>query len=428
MIRRSVLSLLALALVLTLGSTMLGSFGTVQESVKAEMQLSDDTLSLVQGLSAALPIAFLSIPIGILVDRHNRVRLMIALVATFVFGTLLTGLANGVWVLFFARMLTGIGSTGSLTATLSLSADLCAPSHRGRALLVLNLGKSLGQAMAFGLTGALFGVFTRGGAPAWFGQAAPWRSAQLALAVLGLALMIPLLLLREPARHEVGTSNDVPFRIVAAELWARRVFLAPLFVGQVSVVMADTAAMIWAAPVLSRSFGLQPDQVAPWMGPLIFVAGMLGGIFGGLSADWGHKSERRGGLLFGAVIASAIGIPAALFPVAPSAPTFAVALGVLTLCGGVTGVIASVAFTVLVPNELRGLCVGAFFTFTGLVGFGVAPYLVAIASSAFGGEQHLDQGLATVGTVTSALSSIAFFVAMRRAPSSAAIANGSFGF
>ena len=155
------------------------------------------------------------------------------------------------------------------------------------------------------------------------------------------------------------------------------------------------------------------------MGPLIFVAGLLGGIFGGLSADWGHKSEQHGGLLIGAVIASAIGIPAALFPIAPSVPVFAAALGVLTLCGAVTGVITAVALTVLVPNELRGLCVSAFLAIAGLVGFGVAPSLVAVASSAFGGEQHLDQGLAAVGLATSALSSIAFFAAMRRAPSSA---------
>ncbi len=415
---RSLPPLLALALAMAIGFTMMASFGTVQEGAKAELHLSDYTLSLIQGLSAALPLALFSIPIGIWVDRHNRVRIMLLLVATFVLGTLLTAFAQSVLLLFVARMLTGIGTTGALTAALSLCADLCAPAQRGRALLIVNLGKSLGQALAFGLTGALFGIFVHGGAPDWFWQATPWRSAHLALAILGAIFVIPLFLLREPARREVAASTHAPFRIVTAELWARRAFLIPLFMGQVSVVMADAAAAIWAAPVLSRSFGLQPDQFAGWMGPLIFVAGLLGAIIGGFSADWGQKSGRQGGLLIGAVVAAAIGIPAALFPIAPSVPVFAVALGTLILCGSITGVVASVALTVLIPNELRGLCIGAFIAIAGLIGFGLAPTLVAAASSLFGGESHLDQGLAAVGAVTSALSLIAFFFAMRRAPSS----------
>ncbi|MES3082811.1 MFS transporter [Sphingomonas faeni] len=416
---RSLAPLFALALAMMLGFALMGSFGTVQEGAKAELHLSDYSLSLIQGLSAALPLALFSIPIGILVDRHNRVRIMFALVATVVVGTVLTAFANSVLLLFVARMLTGIGATGALTAALSLCADLCAPTQRGRALLIINLGKSLGQAMAFGLTGILFGMIAHGGAPDWFWHAAPWRSAHLMLGILAAVLMIPLFLLHEPARQEVAASTHAPFRIVASELWARRTFLLPLFVGQVGVVMADAAAAIWAAPVLSRSFHLQPDQVAYWMGPLIFFAGLLGAIFGGLSADWGQKSGRRGGLLIGAVIAAAVGIPAALFPIAPSVPVFAAALGTLLLCGAATGVVTSVALTVLIPNELRGLCIGAFIAIAGLIGFGVAPTLVAAASSLYGGESHLDQGLATIGILTSLLSTIAFFIAMRRAPVSA---------
>ncbi|MCE3544256.1 hypothetical protein LXJ56_29195, partial [Escherichia coli] len=70
-------------------------------------------------------------------------------------------------------------------------------------------------------------------------------------------------------------------------------------------------------------FQLQPDQFAAWMGPLSFAAGVMGAIVGGVSADWGQRRARPGGLLLGAVAAAAVGIPAALFPVAPSVPLFA---------------------------------------------------------------------------------------------------------
>ncbi|MBD8700672.1 MFS transporter [Sphingomonas sp. CFBP 13714] len=416
---KTLLPLLALALAMAVGFTMMGAFGTVQEGAKAELHLSDYTLSLIQGLSAALPLAVFSIPIGIMVDRYNRVRMMIALAFVWTLGTVLTGLAHSVPLLFVARMLTGIGTTGALTAALSLCADFCVPTQRGRAMLIVNLGKSLGVALALALSGALFGLFAHGRAPAWFAGMMPWRSVHLCLAVVSMLAILPLFLLREPVRQEVAAGTHAPFKVVAGELWARRVFLIPLFVGQISVVMADAAAGIWVSPVLSRTFHLQPDQFAGWMGALLFGAGVVGAIVGGLSADRGQQSGRRGGLLIGAILAAALGVPAALFPIMPSVPLFGVAVGLLVTCGAVTGVVTSVALTVLIPNELRGLCIGAFIAIAGLIGYGLAPTLVAAASGMLGGEAHLAQGLAIVGVVTSAISVVAFTMAMRRAPMSA---------
>lgn len=143
--------LLILALAMAAGFTMMGSFSMVQEGAKAEMGLSDFQLSLVQGVAAAVPLLFFSMPIGLLVDRTNRLRLLICLALIWTMGTLFTAVAQSVSTLFMARMLAGIGTTGALTAALSLCADLCPPHQRGRALLVVTLGKALGQAGAFAL-------------------------------------------------------------------------------------------------------------------------------------------------------------------------------------------------------------------------------------------------------------------------------------
>ncbi len=420
---RSLPSLLALTLAMAIGFAMMGSFATVQESVKADLRLSDAMLGVIQGVSAALALVVFSIPVGLLVDRVNRVRLMIALALVWTLGTALTALADGTTMLFAARVLTATGTTGALTAALSLTADLCLPTQRGRAMLIVNLGKIAGVATAFALGGWLFGRFASGGVPAFaaplFAGLAPWRATHAVLAALSLVLILPLLLLREPARREVAATNHAPFAVLAAELWSRRAFLIPLFVGQVAVVMADNAALVWAAPVLSRHFGLQPGDFAGWMGALVFVSGLGGTVLGGFAADIGQKSGLRGGLLVGAVIAAVLGVPAALFPIGPTVTWFAIALGTLTLCGAVTGLITSVALTVLIPNELRGLCIGAFIAFAGLIGFGVAPSLVTFVSGILGGEAHLGPALAIVGVATSLVSVGAFLLAIRTAPLSA---------
>ncbi|WP_243853550.1 MFS transporter [Sphingopyxis panaciterrae] len=413
--------LLLLALVTTMGFTALGSFGTIQESAKAELGLGDDALALIQGLGAAVPMVLFSVPIGVLVDRRNRVRLTIGLALLWTLGTLLTAFAPSAGLLTAARMLVGIGSTGSLTAALSLCADFCAPEQRGRAMLIVNLGKALGVALGFALTGWLFGLLPGIGGPSWFADLAPWRSAHVVLAAISALCLLPLLMLREPERREVEAGPDAPFRIVAAELWARRAFLGPLFAGQVAVVMADVAATVWVAPVLSRDFGLQPQEFAGWVGALMFGTGVAGAVLGGISADMGQKSRRRGGLLLGAVIAAGVGIPAAMFPLMPGVIGFAVALGMLSLCGAVTGLVVSVALTVFIPNELRGLCIGAFIAVAGLIGFGLAPWLVTQVSALMGSEAMLAEALALVGVTVSALSFFAFLLAMRRAPVAVAV-------
>lgn len=412
---RTLPSLLALTLAMAIGFTMMASFGTVQEGAKVELGLSDAVLGVIQGVSAALALVVFSIPVGLLVDRFNRKRLLVGLALLWTLGTALTAIATGPAMLFVARLLAATGTTGALTAALSLTADLCVPERRGRAMLLVNVGKMAGLGAAFGVGGWLYGAITAGALPI-VGGLAPWRGTHVILAIAGVVALLPLLLLREPARHEVAAATHAPFRALVAQLWARRSFLAPLFVGQVAVVMADNAALVWAAPVLSRHYGLQPGDFAGWMGALVFGSGLVGTLLGGFAADWGQKSRVRGGLLLGAVIAAAIGIPAALFPIGPTVTWFAIAFGTLSLCGAITGLITSVALTVLIPNELRGLCIGAFIAFAGLIGFGIAPSLVTAISSLLGGESHLGPALAIVGTATGALSVIGFFLAMRRAP------------
>jgi len=180
-------------------------------------------------------------------------------------------------------------------------------------------------------------------------------------------------------------------------------------------VMADTGAGIWAAPVLSRDYGLRPEQFAGWMGLVILGSGIIGSLVGGFAADRGQRSKSGGGILLGAVFAAWLSIPGAFFALAPGTGSFALLLALLLGCGAVTGLVASTAVAVLVPNEIRGLCLGAFIVFGAIIGLGVAPTLVTLVSAAMGGEQSLRYGLTiSIGT-TSLVAAVGFMRAMRAA-------------
>lgn len=392
---------LALALAFAMASRTV--FSPLQQLVAADLQLGDFELSLVQGLAASVPVALLSIPVGQWVDRANRIRLLFALLAVSVVGTLLTALAHSFWPLFLARMLAGTGATCALPVAISVVADLAPPERRGRALLGLSLGNMMGAALAFGLAGVLL---------RWHGVGA-WRSVHLDFAVAGLLVLGMVALLREPPRREVTVTGTLPLRVAAAALWERRRLLLPLFIGQVTVVMADTAAGIWMAPVITRRFGQTPEQFAEWSGLVILVGGLGGSILGALSADWGQTRRLPGGLLGGAVVAAGLSIPAAFYPLMPSTLSFACTLCLFLTCGSVTGLVTATAIAVRVPNELRGVCLGAFVVIGALIGFGLAPTLVTGVSSLLGGAASLPLALATVGVATSAIAFVGFLLAAR---------------
>ena len=411
--------LLVLAVTVALGFTMVGSFSTVQEAAKAELNLSDYSLSLVQGLSAAIPIVLLSIPVGRLVDRVNRVRLLIVLAVFWTAGTFLTAVAQDFVVLFIARMITSFGLACGLLPCVSLAADFSNPARRGSATLIVLLGKPSGQAIGFALLGFLSVFFAVRGLPWGFEHIAPWRSAHLALGVISAIGIIPLLFISEPPRHESAAGVGASIGMVVREMWGYRKFLAAIYLGQVCVFTADAAALIWAAPVLTRSYELQPAEFAGWMGSLLFITGVLGCFIGGIGADMGHKTGRGGGVLYAGVAAALIGVPAALFPVAPTVVLFAVALGTLVFCGIVTNIAVATSVTVLLPNEIRGLTLGSYHTIAGAISFGIAPTLIAATSTLLGGEERLGEALALAGIVISALGVVGFLLAVRYAPRAA---------
>ncbi len=405
--------LLLLALAMTTGNVMLGVFSAVQEQAKAELRFSDFQMSLLNGLAVSIPLAALAIPVGLMVDRAVRVRMLMWTAVAWTAGTLLTAIAQSLPLLFVARMLGGVGANVSTTIAISLAADLCRPERRGRALLLLTIGKYAGTGLAFALGGGLLGLFiARGG----IAGLSPWRSIHLVLGLASLVVVIALAFLREPARLEKRIEPQASVGQTFRELAEYRAFLIPLFVGQIGVLMADAAAAIWAAPVLSRSYGLSPQEFGGWMGAVVFGAGIVGAVVGGIAADAGHKSARPGGILIGAIVASIIALPAAAFPLSPSIPVFAGSLFILLLGGTVTGLVTATALAVILPNELRGLSIGVFLAVGGLIAFGLAPSIVTGISALLGGEAMLAQSLAIVGFVVSAIGCAGFMLARRHVP------------
>lgn len=379
--------LLLLTVVASAGIFARTTVGPLQESMRIALSLSDNQMALLQGPALVLPLLMATIPLGLAVDRYSRVRLLFIATALNMVATITAALASSFPILFAARSLVGLAAPATAIAAYSLLADLYGEAQRGRATMVVTIGQVGGTSAAFALGGALLGMY--GSAPDG------WRLAMLWMGGLLAPVVVLTLVIREPPRLGRAIENPSVSEIWP-ELWRHRSVVATLVAGMAMVNLADGAAMVWAAPTLSRNFGLPPDHVGAIMAMILLASGILGPIIGGPLAD---LCQRTGGprrpffVLSGLALLSA---PAGLFGVMSGVASASVALGMFLTIGIATWVMV-IAFTiVMIPNELRGLCMTLQFAVGALFGFGLAPVMVSLLSGAIGGPAMIGNALALV--------------------------------
>ncbi len=409
-------AILLVTLAVLSGSAARYVLSPMQELVRADLGLDDNHVALLQGMSIALPTALLSIPLGRLVDRTNRARLLVVLALACALGSVLTALAPGFAAAFVARMLVGAAVVAAQPTALSLVADLTEASERGRMITLVSVGQALGVSLGYAMAGPLLKWLPSELAAAGVVSAmAAWRLVLLAAAAAVLAATVPLLFLREPERREVGTAPGGNLRAAWRELSSYRKFLLPLAGGMVTVGMADAAAAIWAVPVLARGFHQKPEDFGAWLGLLTLVANILGAVLGGWMADWGQRRGGRAGALLGALMGAALSIPAAFYPVMPNVTMFAWAMGLFLTCGAWVSIAGISSVMVVLPNELRGTFMCLLVAAIGMTAYGIAPLLVSFGAHLVDRNANIAVSLTVVGLATSVLGTLSFIAALRAA-------------
>ena len=371
----------------------------LQETMRLALCLSDNQMALLQGPALGLPLVLAAVPLGLLIDRHSRARLLVIFTVLNMVGTLFTAFAANFALLFASRCLIGLTSTATGSAAFSLLGDLCSPTHRGRATMIVVVGQYGGIAAAFAAAGSLLAL--SGSGPD------AWRWAIFLLSLPLVPVIFLLFGMREPPRIGVAAAEPTK-RKVFVELWRYRAVIAPLLVGLTLVEIALQASLVWAAPALSRTFLLEPHHMGTIMATGLLVSGTLGPVAGGLLAD---ISQRAGGPRRTMAVLSAtalLTLVAGLFAVAPGLVSASILLVMFMTIVSTLVVMGTTLLTIVVPNELRGLCITLFAAAVLVFGTGAAPLLVSLLSGAIGGPAMIGKALALVGVVSCVLGALAF--------------------
>jgi predicted MFS family arabinose efflux permease len=372
--------------------------------MRKSLALSDNAMALLQGPAVALFPAIVAIPLGLVVDRYSRVRFVFVMVALCVGSSALTALAPNFAMLLLARCSVGLTTTAVATAVFSLLGDLYVPARRGRATMLIVIGQYGGTSAAFAFGGVLLGTSSLG--------SEAWRATLLILTAPLVLVILLTLAMREPARTEITIENP-SIRETVRELWRYRSVVGPILVGAVMAEAAIGATLVWSAPALSRGFALLPDRVGAIMSFVVLTGGILGSFAGGPMADFCQRSSGPRRTMAVLSVLAFLSAPAGLFAVLGSVGPASGLLFIYILIINVILVASIALFTVMIPNELRGIGLACLLAADVLIGIGVAPMIVSLLSGALGGSAMLGKALAVTCLSASLLSALAFALGNR---------------
>lgn len=369
------------------------------EPIRSDLGLSDTEISLLLGLAFVSCYALAGPPIGMLIDRHRRWRIVAAGIAFWSLMTAACAFAGGYWQIFFARMGVGVGEATLNPAAYSLIPDLVPREKLGISIATFGLGVYAGAGLALVIGGGVIGLLSTHpvillpvvGAIRW------WQAVFLIVAALGLPVAIIASRMPEPTRVG-GTGKEAPtFRAVLAYFWSHRGVIGAVTLCWAFVLMAGYSVGAWFPAFLIRTFGWSAGQVGLWFGLVVVVAGAAGAVTGGLASDWAarRRGDGRVWTVTGFALAAA---PAAIaYPLAGSAPLALALAGVFTVCQAAAAASVPTVLQQILPSRMRGLGSALVLAVTILLGAGLGPTVVALVTDlAFGDRLMIRYSLAVV--------------------------------
>lgn len=403
--RQRLIQLIMLTLLAVFVSAARTIIAPLQEVLAADLRLSDQSMAVLQGPALAVPVVLAGIPLGIAVDRSKRVNLLFGLTLICAIGAFATAVSVSFMQLIFARSMVGLSAMGAATTSISLIADLYPPTQRGRAKAMLVIGQYGGMSAAFAFGGLLADYLGSAG-PGW-----RWSAAIVATPLIpSLAMFVAM---REPPRAE-RLAQKPSFKVSAGELWMYRHLCLTLIGGITLIETAFFGILTWAAPSFTRVYQLSAGQIGSSMALVVLVGGLAGPALGGMLADGSQKrSGSRGTLKLLAIVAFAAALVGAMV-FASTATIGLILLVLLTTMISAGQAIGMTLFTIVIPNEIRGLCISVLATSIALVSAGIGPMLVAGLSALLDGSKSIATALAIVISSSCILSAALFQLGSRQ--------------
>jgi len=366
-------------------------FATLQESIKADLGLSDLQLGLLGGAMFSIFFATAGLPLAYLADRWSRVKVIALSCAAWSVFTAACGFASSFWQMALARIGVASGEAGGVSPSYSVLSDHFPPERRGFATGIFSAGAPIGL-----MLGAALGAAVAG--------AAGWRWAFIAIGLPGVLIALFLVVLvrdRKPGDPGAVAEAAAPRPMEAVRfVWATP-SLRRLALAAAATSFAGYALLQWVASFLIRTQNMSYEEIAFAFAPVLLL-GAVGSFAGGFIVDRLGKARPS---LYGLVPAAALFIAAPLFAAAFLAPT-----------GGLTIAFMAIPYTLnffwIAPTlaaaqnisapATRATVVAVMAFLNNIIGFSLGPVMIGAISDALAPALGPSESLRTALLIGSA--------------------------
>lgn len=340
--------------------------------------------------------ALAALPLGFLVDRANRTKLVAIGIAVWSAATVWTGTAKTFVTLFIARATVGVGEAVLSPAAFSMIGDSFPKERRGLPIAVYSMALVIGAALANLLSaGVLRWARTVGDVSLpIIGQVETWQFIFIIVGAPGFLIALAFLFLREPPRIESspreGASFGDAFTWIGQNAAAFFTFV-PIFMCMVAVAYGQ----FFNAALFSRTWGWDTSTYAFFNGLSILAISPVTYLIAGRISDKRVAAGDRTAPLKLAILGLFIMIPSAA--IAPMLPTGILALAMFCVTTVGIGLVSATgvnALLAIVPGDVRGVIVSIYYFFISFIGGALSPPFIGWVNDAFFSGESLQSAMA----------------------------------
>jgi predicted MFS family arabinose efflux permease len=346
------------------------------EPIRLEFDLSDSELGLLVGLVFSVAYGLASIPIGLLIDRVNRTRLLAGLLVAWSLLTLLTAKTSTFFGLALCRVGVAAAESGGNPTTLALISDYFPKQERGRAVGIFSINSSIATILVFSVSGFIAAEYG-------------WRAAFILAFIPGMLLaLLVLLTLKEPVRGGfdpaplAGDEKPAGLKEIFKTIFADKTLLW-ITGGAILVIMGQAGSGSFAATFFVRVHELELGKAGLITGLILGLGFAIGTITGGFMVDKMAKTSPGGGCRFIAIV-TMLAVPFGM--IGFSAPILAVAIPCLFIFQvlGTCFYAASLSIILnLSPLKMRGSIITYVSIALNLGGYGFGPQITGVVSDLY---------------------------------------------
>jgi hypothetical protein len=251
------------------------------------------------------------------------------------------------------------------------------------------MGPYLGSGLALIIGGQVIEAASRMGpfAIEGLGTFAPWQVVFFAVGLPGVVIALLFLLIREPERRGLAPkSADIG---LVSFIGRRRMLFLLLFLGFSVFGIAGISFLVWIPAVAIRVHGWSPGDIGLAYGVILLALSVPGVYVGGWVSD---KLTARGQIDTPLVV---------ITPILDDMKWLLASLSVVSFGFGMLNGLPGTTLQLVVPNQLRGQIIAAYFLIGTMMSLGIGPTIVAFVSDTLlGGPSQIGVSLSIVSGIT----------------------------